>query len=381
LDNFIAYPAPLNRASESFAMLRWDDVKAAIEHLLSTALLEAEWGEALERFAKAAEADGAAIVRINGRNSPAWLSSSGFAEVETLIWSGRAPSSPRRIFPDEGFEHGFHTDNEFFSADELARDPYYQEFLRPRGVFWHAKAKLVHNGAGVRTTLTLKRPLKLVTYQPQDIAVLNSLFKDLQAVVRVARAVLDREMFGRLDVISRGERIAFELDSHGRVLREHAAGKQIKAIWVSRGQLRVSGEPAQRSIDRAVAGAVSAPAQPAVVAIFDADEGYKYLQLLPLPMAARDVFHAATAIAIIIDPTPRPGEASLALRAMSDACGLTRRETQLAARLAAGLSVGQAANDLKLTQGTARNHLKSIFAKTGTSRQGELIALLSRFSL
>jgi hypothetical protein len=173
LDNFLADPAPLNRASESLAMLRWDDVKAATEYLLSTALLEAEWGEALERFAKAVEADGAAIVRINDRNSPAWHSSSGFAEVETSIWSGRAPSSPRRIFPDEGFEHGFHTDNEFFSAAELARDPYYQDFLRPRGVFWHAKAKLVHNGAGARTTLTLKRPLKLGTYQPQDIAVLS----------------------------------------------------------------------------------------------------------------------------------------------------------------------------------------------------------------
>jgi DNA-binding CsgD family transcriptional regulator len=362
-------------------MLRWDDVNLATEHLLSAALLGAEWGEALERFANAAEADGAAIVRINDGNSLGWLSSSGFAEVEASIWSGRAPSSPRRIFPDEGFEHGFHTDNEFFSAAELARDPYYQEFLRPRGVFWHAKAKLTHNAAGARTTLTLKRPLKLGTYQPSDIAVLNSLFKDLQAVVRIARAVLDRETFGRLDAISRGERIAFELDSHGRVLREHAEGAPTKAIWVSGGQLKVSGELTQRSIDRAVAAAVRAPAQSTVATFFDAHEGYRYLQLLPLPMAARDAFHAATAIAIVIDPTPRPGEASLALRAMSDACGLTRREAQLAARLAAGLSVGQAANDMNLTQGTARNHLKSIFAKTGTSRQGELIALFSKFSI
>jgi DNA-binding CsgD family transcriptional regulator len=362
-------------------MLRWDDVKAATDNLLSTALVGADWGEPLERFAKAAEAGGAAIVRLSQGSSPGWLSSSGFAESEARTWNGRAPSSPRRIFPDKGFERGFHTDDEFFSATELARDPYYQEFLRPRDVFWHAKAKLVHNGAGDRTTLTLKRRLKLGPYRPQDVAVLNSLFGELQVVARVARAVLDSETSGRVGAINGGQRIAFELDGRGRVLREYGADRQTTAIRVVGRKLTADDERAQRSIDRAVASAVRAPGRPAVATIFDAREGYRHLQLLPLPAPAREVFHAATAIAVIIDPTSRLGEASPALRAVSDACGLTRRETQLAARLVAGLSLEEAANDLHITHGTARNHLKSIFAKTGTSRQGELIALLSKFSL
>lgn len=362
-------------------MLRWDEVKAATNHLLSTALLGADWGEALERFANAAEAGGAALVRVNEESSLGWLSSSGFAEAEALNWSGRAPSSPRRIFPDAGFGHGFHTDEEFFNAAELAHDSYYQEFLRPRGVFWHAKAKLACDGTVERTTLTLKRHLKLGPYERQDIAMLNSLFADLQAIMRVARAVLDSKTSGMVGAISRGERTAFELDRRGRVLREHAAGQHIKAIRVVGGQLTAGDELAQRSIDRAVAAATRAPARAAVATIFDPREGYKYLQLLPLPAPARDVFHAATAIAVVIDPSPAPCEAAPGFRAISDAFGLTRREAQLAARLAAGLSLGEAASDLHLTQGTARNHLKSIFAKTGTNRQGELIALLSKFSL
>ena len=362
-------------------MLRWDDVKAATDNLLSTALLGTGWGEALERFAEAAEAGGAAIVRVDERKGARWLSSSAFAELEALIWNGQAPSSPRRIFPDKGFERGFHTEDGFFSAADLACDPYYQEFLKPRGIFWHAKAKLAHNGAGKRTTLTLKRPLKLGPYQPQDIAVLNSVFGDLQAVVRVAKAVLNSETSGRIGAIGRAERAAFELDGRGRVLREHAAGTQSSAIRAIGGRLTAAGQVAQRAIDQAIAAAVGAPARPALASIFDVREGYKYLQLLPLPEPARDVFEAATAIAVIIEATPRPGAVSPALQAVSDGCGLTRREAQVTARLAAGLSLGEAANDLHLAKGTARNHLKSIFAKTGTSRQGELIALLSKFSL
>lgn len=362
-------------------MLQWDDVKAATDHLLSTAMLGADWGEALERFAKATEAAGAAIVRSRQGNSLGWVSSSAFAEAEALNWTGRVPPSPRRIFPEEGFGRGFHTDDEFFSAAELARDPYYQEFLRPRGVFWHAKAKLAYASAGERTTLTLKRPLTLGPYQPQDIVVLNSLFEELQAVVRVARAVLHSETYGRVGAIIGDERIAFELDGRGRVLREHHAGRQTMAIRVVGGKLTAADELAQRSINRAVAAAVRAPARPAVAIISDAHEGHKYLQLLPLPAPARDVFHAATAIAVIIDPAPRPGEWSPALRAVSNACGLTGREAQLAGRLATGLSLREAANDLHVTLGTARAHLRSIFAKTSTNRQGELIALLSKFAL
>jgi DNA-binding CsgD family transcriptional regulator len=45
-----------------------------------------------------------------------------------------------------------------------------------------------------------------------------------------------------------------------------------------------------------------------------------------------------------------------------------------------GLSLRQAAARLSITEGHARQRLKTIFQKTDTSRQGELIALLSKLS-
>lgn len=56
--------------------------------------------------------------------------------------------------------------------------------------------------------------------------------------------------------------------------------------------------------------------------------------------------------------------------------GLTRAEASLASVLMQGRSVEHACESLQISTNTARTHLKRIFAKTGTSRQGELISLL-----
>jgi DNA-binding CsgD family transcriptional regulator len=56
--------------------------------------------------------------------------------------------------------------------------------------------------------------------------------------------------------------------------------------------------------------------------------------------------------------------------------GLTKAEARLASNLADGASLPSMAQafDVKLT--TIRSQLQQVFAKTGTSRQAELVALL-----
>jgi DNA-binding CsgD family transcriptional regulator len=58
---------------------------------------------------------------------------------------------------------------------------------------------------------------------------------------------------------------------------------------------------------------------------------------------------------------------------------LSVAEARIAERIAVGVSLEKAAEDLGISRETARNQLKAIFAKTGTHRQSELVALLSRF--
>jgi DNA-binding CsgD family transcriptional regulator len=64
--------------------------------------------------------------------------------------------------------------------------------------------------------------------------------------------------------------------------------------------------------------------------------------------------------------------------ALCDLFGLTSREAAIAMLLADGHGLEEIARRLRMAIGTARNHLKSVFEKTDTTRQAELVALLGR---
>ena len=60
------------------------------------------------------------------------------------------------------------------------------------------------------------------------------------------------------------------------------------------------------------------------------------------------------------------------------AFGLTRKQIELAQTLMEGLPLATAADRMGVTSHTVRQHLKAIFAKTGTHRQAELVAKLNQ---
>jgi DNA-binding CsgD family transcriptional regulator len=86
-------------------------------------------------------------------------------------------------------------------------------------------------------------------------------------------------------------------------------------------------------------------------------------------LPARDVRALLTLNAL--GPKPGPPAAILA----RTFC-LTPSEAKLACVIARGVSPYCAARELNISKETARNQLKAVFAKTGTHRQSELIALL-----
>jgi DNA-binding CsgD family transcriptional regulator len=57
--------------------------------------------------------------------------------------------------------------------------------------------------------------------------------------------------------------------------------------------------------------------------------------------------------------------------------GLTPVESKVASVISTGASPEHAAEEMEIAVVTARNHLKAVFAKTGTHRQSELVALLA----
>jgi DNA-binding CsgD family transcriptional regulator len=83
------------------------------------------------------------------------------------------------------------------------------------------------------------------------------------------------------------------------------------------------------------------------------------------------------AILAIVNTDCRPGPDQTVLRT---AFGLTASEARLADHIATGGSLEDAGVRFGITRGTAAKKLKSIFAKTDTHRQAELVSLLARFT-
>ncbi|WP_146388314.1 helix-turn-helix transcriptional regulator [Luteimonas marina] len=82
---------------------------------------------------------------------------------------------------------------------------------------------------------------------------------------------------------------------------------------------------------------------------------------------------ADAAIVLLRDPDRPPAGSTRALVALF---ALTPREAELAMALRDGSPLALASTRLGIAEGTARQYLKQVFAKTGVGRQAELVALL-----
>jgi DNA-binding CsgD family transcriptional regulator len=76
---------------------------------------------------------------------------------------------------------------------------------------------------------------------------------------------------------------------------------------------------------------------------------------------------------IVTDPESRP---LLPIQRLQESFALTEAEARLAVLLANGEELRRAADQLKITYGTARTRLTQIFQKTDTRRQAELVRLI-----
>lgn len=98
------------------------------------------------------------------------------------------------------------------------------------------------------------------------------------------------------------------------------------------------------------------------------------MSTLPVPVLGAAEPHTVL-ILIDLDQMPRPHTAAL-----ERIFGLTAAEARLAALLAGGFTVAEAAAAHRVSVATVRTQLAAIFAKTHTSRQAELVMLVSRLS-
>jgi DNA-binding CsgD family transcriptional regulator len=162
------------------------------------------------------------------------------------------------------------------------------------------------------------------------------------------------------------------VDDTGRVLDANTAACAALAagrgLTLADGMVRCTGPGRQRALMELVAAACEpdAPHAPSALSL-GAICGRVSPVVLVTPARGR-------ALLVLVDPArskpvvePRTLEAIL---------GLTPAEARVVAQLASGLSLEQVCALLDISIATGRTHLRHVFDKTGTERQGELISLV-----
>lgn len=354
----------------------------AADRLLETALLGGDWSAHLASFARASGARGATLVRHDpydhlrsARLSEFVLSTEAIAEPVAEYLAGTAPPDPRLSRVSPPATKGFLTDLDQFSAEEIEANPFYQEFLRPRKLRWHACARADSSLEHGELYLSLKRSLNRDHYAPLEISTLNHVLPKVRMAAAISRRVLLAETAGMKQALGHNDRAVFELDRRGRTVGYNEAAHELLEgeFDLTSGQLLAPFPEDQPLLD----GALRAAGISCTV-LRSAKMGRRYtVRMVPVVGVAQDVFVATAALAVVSvwqRPDLPPSDLVELLR---ETFGLTGAEARVAGLVGLGVKIGDASLILGISVGTARNYFKVARAKIGVSRQAELVSLIA----
>ncbi|MGH7108305.1 MAG: helix-turn-helix transcriptional regulator [Acetobacteraceae bacterium] len=272
---------------------------------------------------------------------------------------------------------------DLISDQELERTEFHQDFLRTRDAFHVLGAGFSIEGDTL-CLIRIHRPRETRPYDEADKAEVATFLPHLGRAleIRRRRAHLATERLAAIDLSDRSGTATLVLTGDGRVLYANAGAERLlragDAIRVIGGRLAamdrgVADQLAAFIRTSADTGAGKTGGAGGAISISRADR----LPITALVAPFRPAYGGPdasrpAAIIFLRDPeSPCPSG-----RALQGLFGLTPCEAAVAAALASGRGVDDLAAGVGITLNTARTHLKNIFAKTGTSRQAQLVSVI-----
>lgn len=281
--------------------------------------------------------------------------------------------------------------SEHLPVDLLHRSEFHADFLRPYDLDYCIGAFLPIE-PGYIGAVSLNRTHGVGDFTAEEQSRLDALVPHLVRAMQLWRrldgAGAARELgFSALDCLAG---CVILVDENGAILHANAAADALLAA--RDGLLREPGGRRLWAVESAATDRLMALVAHATARSSSRGElagggltiprrGKRPLAVLVTPLPAdrnADGWQRPAALVFVTDPEASPPAAVEAR--LASVFRLTRAETRLASGLIAGLSVTQAANALALSRDTLKTQLRSIFAKTGTRRQSELLALVARLT-
>lgn len=352
------------------------DGTPVIESLYAAALRPWLLPTVLDDLARTLDVPGAVLV-CGSTSRESLFNSSGLDQARHAYLSTDIPD-PREARARVREVEGFRTDFDHFTSEEVRRDPFYQEFLRPQGLGWHAVACLAEGDQPV--VLSLKREWRRGPFTAEEVGRCDALLPHLRMAMRLASQAAEHNLSQQLRTIEQFHCGAILLDGNLRVLEYNARVPWNRGLSIRHGQLRCTADAQlqqQLGLALAARGRGGDVSRQRVVVVKQPQRAGAPLLIDCCPLT--DVPHwlngRAAVMVLVREPDRRPRPPAARLR---DCYGLSPREAQLAVEIAGGQSIEQAAERMGISTAHARTRLKGVFAKLGVRRQSELVLMLAQ---
>ncbi len=262
----------------------------------------------------------------------------------------------------------------------------YNDALRAYGLFDVCAGVLFKRGEGGAAVSLMRargRPFYGEREKARLGAVLPHMARAFELRLQLGALARQRDAFGAF--IDRRDGGALLVEQDGRVAHmTEKARALLRApegpLQLERGRLKARDAAADRRLQALFAGrdGISCWLRDAMVVELGRSETHPAyrLRILATKFAGGLLALAGTSFLVIVETAGNPPRDAAERTAARH--GLTPAETELLRELIAGTTLAQAAERLARSRNTARNQLQSLFAKTGTHRQGELIAKVLR---
>lgn len=368
-------------------MISLDDFSHLLKVLYSTPLQPDAWNEFLELLVKHTGSASAFLLVADRRQSMSIRMEGGvsFGEERVRLYAQELSAvDPYRIEAIRRGKLGVVDMAEWVPLDDLKRMAVYRHLLEPVRIGTPVAMVLSCSLTRMEGISVWRHP-EQGRMSKDDWRLMELLFPHVQAVLDVRRKLgAIHEQLKTLEAVADASPSpALLVGPTGKLLHANAAARELleksDGLRLTDGKVRAvhpSADTAlsdllQRVADSGVAsGAVGTSGM-----LLPRDGERPMVQVLASTVPAKRLGNKGSVLLVLSDPE-KP--VLLPEDAMRDLYGMTAAEVEVASGLLTGYSLDEIAILRKVAIGTVRMQLKSIFSKTKTHKQAELVALLMR---
>lgn len=350
-----------------------------IDRIYEAGLVPSLWPDVLGDLSAAIEGSGGSLFAIRGGYTDGVSSPDIANTLREFFEDGWAARDPRLARTAALNYAGFVNDGDILTDEEIATNDVYVNFYRKHGTGYMA-GTLIPNPSGDTIGFAFQRHQDNGPVPRDTVAFLDTLRPHLARASMLAFRIGFEQARAQADALQVMGLPAAVLHGPGRVLAVNAGFETLMpSLFQDRAQrVTATDAAADALLAAALAAAPSAAGVRSIPVPGTLDRLPMVLHVVPVRRAAHDLFAQATTLLVV---TPVDRAAVPTAEVLQGLFDLTPAEARVARAIGQACSVDALALEQGVSRETVRSHVKAVLAKTGLSRQQELIALLAGAAL